>query len=399
MDQLYQKRKTKQMNHLMKYYRYVFNDHFTMILFFAFGGFLYFYSQMLKTMTAQMWSYIPIVLPFIYTAFLSVGHLATYLKEADEYYLLPKEQQMGPYLKKAFWHSLIFPTIILLFVLALSYPLLKGGTNLKTVDLLFLVLMSISGKGIFLLSDVNQGLRKPNLSKGLLYIFFLSGFFLSLWMNFILIGSLMVLFFIVFYKRTFRDLSFIQWRVFIERENQRMKRIYGFISLFTDVPEMPTQVKRRKAFDFLLKKIPLKQEKTYTYLYTRRLLRGQQFSSLFLSLTTFSLFILLILQNFIGNLLASMLFLYLLGFQLLPLYNSFEYMTLTQLYPFSKDLKKKDFQQILLSVLLVEGALFSLANFFVLSVSKSLLLLGILLLEIFLFCYIYTPKRLQRGKL
>lgn len=401
MKELYQKRKQKQINHLMKYYRYVFNDHFTMILFFAFGGFLYFYSQVMREIQGEgTWLVIKSLLPLFYLVFLFFGHLATYSKHADAYYLLPKEKDMVGYLKKAFWYSLWLPFGFLLFAVALSYPLLKGATNLSLVETGSLLLFLISMKGFFFLQQIKNNYQEKDTPLWWLVGLSFIGLYVSTFVSFIGVAIIGILTFSYFYVQTFKEIptKTLYWQKMIEKETQRMKKIYGFISLFTDVPEMPTQVKRRRYLDLFLNKVSKKQKETYTYLFLRRLVRGQEFSSLFLSLTSFTLVIFFIFQNFIGNLLAGLLFIYLLGFQLLPLYDSFDYMTLTQLYPLDKKIKSRNFQKVLLVILLVEGFIFVLANLFILPITNWLIFVGVLLLEIFLFDYIYAPKRLQKGK-
>lgn len=400
MEALYQYRQKKQIKHLMKYYRYVFNDHFTMVLFFSFGGFLYLYSELLKEMTAGMWRMIPFLLPFFYMGTLFFGRLATYIKKADSYYLLPKEKQMGQYFKKAFWHSMLLPVGVLLFALAVSYPLLKGSTDLPLIDLGSLFFLLISLKGITFLKEIQSHYQGKQSFKIVFSLFALGSIYISLRFCFVGMGIFGVLAFLFFYRQTFMTLTEknLVWEKVIEKESQRMKKMYGFISLFTDVPEMPTQVKRRKVFDIFLNKIAFSKQEIYTHLFSRRLLRGQEFSSLFLSITTLAILVFVVFQQFIGNILASAFFIYLLGFQLLPLYHSFDYMMLTQLYPLSPKIKRQDFQKVLFVSLLIEAKIFIFVNFFFLTFIEWGILIGILLLEIFLFCYIYAPKRLQRAK-
>lgn len=46
--------------------------------------------------------------------------------------------------------------------------------------------------------------------------------------------------------------SFLDWEKMIQKEQNRMHRIYKFIQLFTDIPEVSSTVKRRKYLDPLL---------------------------------------------------------------------------------------------------------------------------------------------------
>lgn len=54
----------------------------------------------------------------------------------------------------------------------------------------------------------------------------------------------------------------------IQKEQNRMHRIYKFIQLFTDIPEVSSTVKRRKYLDPLLGVVKT-SENTYAYLFIR----------------------------------------------------------------------------------------------------------------------------------
>lgn len=125
----------------------------------------------------------------------------------------------------------------------------------------------------------------------------------------------------------------LDWEKMIQKEKGRMYRIYQFIHLFTDVPEITSSVKRRKFLDPLLKPIKKNQANTYLYLYARRFVRGSEYSGLFIRLVLVAGVILLFLKEFWISLGISLLFIYLIGFQLIPIYTQFDYMVMTHLYP------------------------------------------------------------------
>ena len=58
-----------------------------------------------------------------------------------------------------------------------------------------------------------------------------------------------------------------------------MHRIYKFIQLFTDIPEVSSTVKR-KYLDPLLGVVKKTSENTYAYLFIRSFLRGSEYSGL-----------------------------------------------------------------------------------------------------------------------
>ena len=59
----------------------------------------------------------------------------------------------------------------------------------------------------------------------------------------------------------------------------------------------------------------------------------EQYSGLFFRLTLIGVLVLFFVQEWWLSLGLGCMFLYLIGFQLLPMYNEFQYMILTHLYP------------------------------------------------------------------
>ncbi|MDF9446107.1 ABC transporter permease, partial [Limosilactobacillus mucosae] len=55
MNSLFKNRRQRHLLQLMKYWRLVFNDQFTIALFFMFGALAYTYAQWLKTLTPGAW--------------------------------------------------------------------------------------------------------------------------------------------------------------------------------------------------------------------------------------------------------------------------------------------------------------------------------------------------------
>lgn len=396
---LYQTRKKQQQKKLTKYLRYVLNDHFTLLLFFLFGGFLYFYSQVVKTLTPKDEIYlIGVGLLFFLTLFF--GNLATFMEKADSYFLLAKEKEFPKYFQQSFSHSLVLPSLVLGGVTAITAPLLillKQASGLELGGYFFL-LVFLKGSQLLLKIGEFYGGKKASL-----LIFYMGaavlisgglGFFLwgALGLSLGLFG---VLYFKIFKEAQEKNLAF---DLAIEKEGQRQKRILSFIALFTDVPEITGEMKRRKYLDFLLKGIPKTQAETYTYLFARRLLRGQEYYSLIFSLSSLGAVLLLVLQSFWPVVIVSVLFIYLLGFQLLPLQEQFQYMTMTKLYPVPAKVKEKNFQKILLGLLMGEALFFSLLSLLFFPVVKSGLLLGATLLESVLFSYFYGPQRLKKQR-
>ncbi len=83
-----------------KYSRYVFNDHFILVLLFLLGFVLVQYSQLLKHFPKNRGQSFLACLCFVFLLpFL--GNIATYLEPADKHYLLVKEEEVLDHVKKA----------------------------------------------------------------------------------------------------------------------------------------------------------------------------------------------------------------------------------------------------------------------------------------------------------
>ena len=92
-------RRQRHQKKMMKYMRYVLNDHFVLVCLFLVGGLAFYYSNLLKQLPPDFpWS-LPIV-EVVWWLVLPFGRLATLVEPADMTFLLPKEKEMGKYLKR-----------------------------------------------------------------------------------------------------------------------------------------------------------------------------------------------------------------------------------------------------------------------------------------------------------
>lgn len=187
-----------------------------------------------------------------------------------------------------------------------------------------------------------------------------------------------------------------QWQDMIKQERNRVQRIYQFINLFTDVPILKSTVRRRKYLDVFLNKNKKDHEKTFNYLYTRAFLRGTEYSGLFIRLSLIAMGLMLVVEPFLLHLLVALLFLYLTGFQLIPLYFHFDNMAMAVLYPINHQQKLKAIKAILFKILLIQSFGILLVSLVVLSLFEALLLMATLMVFSLLFSYFYLPTRIKK---
>lgn len=119
----------------------------------------------------------------------------------------------------------------------------------------------------------------------------------------------------------------------IEVENLRKQTILRFFALFTNVKGITNSVKRRAYLDGLTSLVPKVTSKTWNNLYLRSYLRNGDLFAMSLRLLGLSLAVFVFVPQSMVAVAIVALFNYLLVFQLLGLYNAFDYQYLTKLFP------------------------------------------------------------------
>lgn len=400
MNNFFQLRLAKHQKKMMKYLRYVLNDHFVLVCLFLIGGAGFYYSNWLKTLTTPF-SVGGIILSLFWIICLFFGKFATFTQEADIVFLLPKEKEIRKYLQRAFNYSCVFPFLFLGLACGFSMPLVVV-TNGQPFSFYFLYLFIL-----YCLKSSQLQVKRAELfrieKKELVIwrcIWLVTSFLILLmavywWIGAGVVGAAIqtgIYYYFLWVKMT----DHLDWEKMVQTEKRRLHQIYQFINLFTDVPEITSSVKRRRYLDPFLQKVKSDSGNTYFYLYARRFIRGTDFSGLFLRLLIIGSLLIASMDDVYFITAVGMLFIYLIGFQLLPLYNQFRYMTLVQLYPIKDSQKKQAIQKLLSWLLLVTAVVFGLIGAIVLEgLDKIIPIVGYLLV-ISLFIKIYTPTRLKR---
>lgn len=399
MQALWQKRVQKHIQEQVKYLRLVFNDHFVIAIIFLLGALGYTYANAVKGLDPQAWWLKP-VLSLVLLAAVSFGRLATLLKEADSVFLLPKESGLVTYLKSACLYSSWLPLIAMAFVTLLVAPLLLITKTVPAWHIAVALITLVIIKDRRFSTQLRQWYQadETQATKGLSLILDLAIIASQLyqWLN--LVGVLVALG-LAYYQR--QQLARVQktqlfdWLAAVGAEDSRMGRIYRLYNLFTDVPGLSSQVKRRRYLDGLLKPITAKPANTYLYLYARGFLRGTEFSGLYIRLVVLGGIILCFSHIWWLSLALGLLLIYLVGFQLLPFYNQYDQIIFTHLYPVPTTKRIQAFSQLMRTLLLLQALLFSVILLVTLGmtiqVGLSVLALFVLVIG---FVQFYLPKRL-----
>ncbi|KRN02101.1 ABC transporter permease [Levilactobacillus senmaizukei DSM 21775 = NBRC 103853] len=403
MTELFHERLQRHLREMAKYLRLVFNDFFVFALLFFLGGLGLGYSNILKNLKADQW-WAPFVALLVLIITAQFGRYATLIEDADRVFLLPKERAMHAYFVQARKYSLVLAEIAQVIVMFILTPFLRVALGWSLMEVILLVVAQLVLKDALLRLDISSayqvtGQRRMNhwAVKWLVSIIVLvPGLWLTPFLSFVLILFIDVFTWLWLEERWPKQQ--IRWREQIKIEDNRMLGIYRFFNLFTEVPMVAGTIKRRRYLDGILRLVKPTHSQTYLYLYSRGMLRGTEFSGLVVRLTVIGMLLLYFVRGEWLPIFLAALFIYLIGFQLLPFFQQYDDVVFTHVYPLTEQQQVKSFVKLVTIILAVAAALLwviiLIANPTVKTAGGSLV---VELIEVWYLARIYTPRRLARA--
>lgn len=401
LDELFRQRTSIHQKQLAKYMRYVLNDHFVIALIFLLGASGYTYSEYTRTLEAGA-VFPRLVLTGILTIILSFGSVATMLKPADSAFILPKENMFFSVIQRLTIRSFFVLSIPIGLVSAAAMPLLVGTGMMIFEEWPLFFLTLLGWKWCELISRVytfqNADDTKQN---GILYgtrsLIFI-GLLISTFSGAIFgLGlSLGAAFYAwrIFKGEKIKKRRW-QWEKMIKIEEKRLQTIYQFINLFTDVPFAGSETKRLKFLDPWINWVSDRSKETHFFYLIRVFYRNTAYSGLVIRLTLIGCLLVFFSDIFLLTLALCVLFLYLIGFQLIPLLQHLENSLLFRLYPIPSTGKIDAIKQLIFQVLVMVSILFALFSY---SLGFSNVV-GVLITNIAFsvgFSYVYLLNRIQK---
>lgn len=398
MQELLKKRSNERIKKAGKYAKYIFNDHFVIVIIFILGALALQYSEFVKTLEPDyIWG--KVLWAIVLSAAVSFGRPATLVEPADLVFLSSQEREWVRHLADARKRSLLLPFAVLLFLSAVAMPMLYLGQAFSLVNLAGLAFIGLLLKWTELgisLQSFHMGPKKRQAPVRLLL--FVAGIFVylaALWTQ-VLWGLLLALLVLLVFEAGFRKANaLLDWTWMVDSEEGRQARINRLINLFTDVPQVQSRAKRRKKLDGVVRQLAGKGDNPYQYLYARAFVRNGDYSGLYLRLLALGCLVLAFAGNLWLTLLLSVLFLYLTGFQLLPMYAHFDQHVLNRLYPVTPGMKYTGYLQALRGLLLLEAVAFALFALVGAGWQAGISVLVLNLLFLFFFFRIYMKSRLR----
>ena len=302
MRAMFLKRKQDFRAQCLKYLRYVLNDHFVLFLMVFLGFTAVQYSQLLRNFPTNPTPVI-IILTLISLVLLWMGNVATYLEKPDSLFLLVKEEELNIYVKSQIRNSFFLWGILQTAVLLLLAPVFLALDLAPWAFVLYCILL-----------------------------FCIKGF--------------------VFQWKTQRFFAGenLNWQGLIAAEEGRRQRILQFFALFTNVKGISSSVKRRSYLDGLTGLVKQGQERTWDHLFLRSYMRNGDLFVLSLRLLALALLTILFLPQSLIAAVFVVLFNYLLLFQLVALYEAYDYQYLTKLFPLEISDKLRGARRIITAV-------------------------------------------------
>lgn len=399
---LWKDRANHRIKDLVRYMRYIFNSHLVLVLLFLLGFASYNYQNWIRTLPEGFPA--EIIMAIIIGFFLTHSPVYNFLLEADQVFLLPLENRMKRYFYRSGIVSLIVQGYLLLLVIAVFMPLFahvnKRGFHLFLPFLI--ILLAVKAWNIACSWRISYFVQNAVYRWDMAVRYFINISFAFLLFKeaqpliFAILAAVMAFYFRAFFVRT--KTAGLKWDLLIAQEEKRMNSFYRLANLFIDVPKLKETVKRRKYLDFLLLPLAFTQNKTYYYLYARTFLRSGDYLGLFIRLTIIGSIILYFLSFGIVQVFLAVLFLYLTGFQLLPLWKHHQNKFWVDLYPVPSKYKTAAFEFLLLIILLVQTIIFAI----IILIKQEWFISFIQLLAGGLFSYffscIYSKKRFKNER-
>lgn len=398
MQELLQKRSRYRWKKASKYAKYIFNDHFVIVLLFIMGALGFQYSQFVKTLPDNfIWG--KVLWAIILASAVFMGRLSTLVEPADHVFLSSREAEWKQHLQDARKKSLLLPAAVFFFLTAIASLMLYRLESFSVMNVLLLVstglLLKWTELGITIRAlGMNVGSR-PQRVKGLLFLSSLLVYAVSFafqpWVG-LLFAMLVALF---FERLTITRDPLLDWAKLVDAEESRQAHMNRLINLFTDVPQVQTRAKRRKALDGLVSWLTGKNQNPYQYLYARSFVRSGDYSGLYARLLAIGCLVLLFADSYWLMLLLSLLLLYVTGFQLLPMYSHFDQHVLNRLYPAVMETKLAGYRAALKGIMLVEALAYALFAFLGSDWHTGLSVLALNLVFLLFFFRIYMSSRLK----
>lgn len=412
LSEIFTKRWRQSQDLFLKNAKYIFNDHAILVMFFLFGALAFQYSGWVAGLIqGQVPMYAHLIWTIIVSLTIFVTGIATYLIPADLVFLLPMESTFDEWFRPALNQSLLFPSGLILLVVAGSFPLLSVMAGYSVIELLVLALILICFKMAHLNIQLESwhftSNRLINVHKVMLYVVVFITVFLASYVTPYLCLGIALIYLVVIHFTGIRPFAIDKkrwhWEKIIAAEQKRQQQINRTLALFITMPQEASPSKRRKYFDFIIK-LTNKDSNPYTYLFSRSFWRSNEYYLLWMRMTLVGMaYLIFVPNNHWLSVLVMLAIQYFSHFQVLPLAQKLNQHLLLQVYPIDPKQKVAGFSRMMWQPMCTQIVLFILASSFIhtWTFTGLLALTSVLLAIFFILSYIprFMNKKEKKGRI
>ncbi|WP_117170833.1 ABC transporter permease [Paraliobacillus sediminis] len=364
-NQLFRERFRAYLKEKSRYLQYMLNGHTAIAILFFISAGAYYYQQILADLPANFPTAWLMALFFSLVATYSPNQ--TFLKEADLVFILPAEHRMGVYFRNALLYSYIIQLYLVVLVLAAVAPLYftsYPGQTASTYMLFGIVLLIVKAWNLiaswWMLKVRDKTSRYIDhfvrfSLQFVLFYFFINGEHMYASITTLILFGVFAYDFYLSNKQ-----NVLAWDLLVEKDRMRMRSFYRLANMFTDVPHLKTQIKKRHALVYLLTSwLPFKQVKTYDYLYRITSLRSGDYFGMYVRLLIIGGVVIYYVPNQWMGVLFGILFLYLTGLQLMAMWRHHRTTLWMDLYPVSIAVRKRSFINWFYQLMLIQTIIYA----------------------------------------
>lgn len=410
-----------QANHItVTYLKRLFNDHFLVFLVIVFGaGVLGYRALLTDPRYMQLWQSPWLVAAVVLwlVVGLQFGALITYFKPADALFLMGSDRQLiKHYLPRAFAVSYGWAVVWQSAAIGLIVPILwqiEGMSSWRLALLWGIVLaykgqlLLVARQRLFLtLQQSDYDWRR--VIQAIIYRVVIPVGLLTLvltvpqkWLG--VVGlTLLIILCLAGYRywltATRAKILAINWPIAVAQAQQHEQRVYRFYATFAEIPNQPRTIKRRRYLDRVIKTLTKRRSVMYR-LYLIRLARDNDSLPLVMRLAVLGLLLVWALVQapiwLVAVIAAAVL--YLITFQLLPLYTNTQQTLWTRLMPVSPATQQQAFITLNQQLNGLVASLLVLASWPHGWATMGATLISVVVMWLFL-SRVYLPKQLNKKK-
>ncbi|WP_188352685.1 ABC transporter permease [Leuconostoc pseudomesenteroides] len=424
IDSLFQERLRRAQKTNVRYLRLLFNDHFILFLMIALGAGILGYRDLLTAHHSVTywhsiwWQAISIVWLLVGLQF---GNLVTYFKPADRLYLFANDHDIiKSYLAMAMRLSAFYASVWQMIFISVIAPILWRMDVDNWSRLFFLIIFVISYKILLLMYERDKLFLKSRrltiaifepdaIAEKIFFRFLVPGTLLAFIIGlstdqsnvmviiWLLFAGIVVRYFAVTDSKS--ELFAIDWLRATAQAQAQQQRTLHFFALFAEVPHQPKTIKRRRYLDPLLKRLTKGQGSLFQ-LFLTRLARDTEILPLIIRLFLVGVVLVIALKSaplWLIMIIAAAV-LYLITFQMLPLYDDTQKNLWTRLIPISKVERLKSFARVQMIVAIPVVLMMFIIVLFIRPLNETPVILVTMLIVEFIMLKFYIPKNSHKNK-